>query len=298
MNRTWLRLSVSVLVLAALFYRVAPSEIFTVIARANPWLFLGAAFVYGLGQVASGIRWWTLARGAGFETPLAECVRIYFVSMFFGLAVPVSTLGTDGSRALYLGSQPPGHARAVSSVVFDRWIGLATLLAIAVAALLLGPSGELPHLLVMTLVALGTSLIGAWLMAPWLARFLAPGSRWRKLLEEDLVPYFRDRKVLGVASLLCLAVHGMQILAQKVLADALGLDIPLAFIAIYHPLIALASAIPITIGGFGLREAAYAYLLPHAGIAADDAVALALLWAAVSALNGLAGGLLFAIWRK
>ena len=57
----------------------------------------------------------------------------------------------------------------------------------------------------------------------------------------------------------------------------------------------LATAIPITIGGFGLREAAYAYLLPHAGIATDDAVALALLWWAVGALGGLCGGVLYAI---
>ena len=297
MSRTWLRLSVSVLVLAALFYRIGPGDIFAVFLRASPWFLGGAVVIYAIGQVVSGLRWWTLARGVGFTTPALRCVKIYFVSMFFGLAVP-STLGTDGSRSLYLGSEAPGRAPAISSVVFDRWIGLATLLAIAVIALVLGPSGELPHTLVATLVGLGTMLIGAWLLAPWFAQFLPPTGRWRKLLEEDLVPYFRDRRVLGFSAVLSLAVHGLQILAQKILADALGLDIPLAFIAIYHPLIALASAIPITIGGFGLREAAYAYLLPHAGIAADDAVALALLWWAVGAMNGLLGGLLYATQKK
>ena len=93
-------------------------------------------------------------------------------------------------------------------------------------------------------------------------------------------------------------VHGLQILAQKLLTDALGLSVPLEFVAIYHPLVVLAAAIPITIGGFGLREAAYAYLLPLAGIASQDAVALALLWWAIGAISGLAGGAVYATGNR
>jgi uncharacterized membrane protein YbhN (UPF0104 family) len=67
------------------------------------------------------------------------------------------------------------------------------------------------------------------------------------------------------------------------------------FVAIYHPLVALAAAVPLTVGGFGFREAAYAYLLPHAGVAPDDAIALGLLWWAVGALGGLLGGIVYGL---
>jgi len=293
MSRMWLRLGVSVAVLAALLYRVGLVEVLEICLRAQPGLLACAFLLYVAGQVVSALRWWALARGVGFSTPLRPCVRIYFVGMFFGLAVP-STLGADGARTLYLGREAPGQTRALSSVVFDRLVGLVSLVAVAVAALLLGPSGDLPAGLVTAVVTVGVVLVGAWLLAPPLARLLPDHTRLRRLIEDDLVPYFRDPRLLGAAVGLSLIVHALQIVTQKILTDALGLSVPLGFVAIYHPLVVLATAVPITIGGFGLREAAYAYLLPHAGIAPDDAVALALLWWAIGALGGLIGGVLYA----
>lgn len=239
----------------------------------------------------SAIRWRALARAVGFSVPLADYLRFYFIGMFFGLAVP-STIGADGTRSLYLGRSPPGRAAALSSVVFDRWVGLVALVAVGVLALLLGPSGELPAGLVTMLLVVGVTLVVGWLLAPRFASLL-PEGRWRRLIREELAPFFRDAPLLARAVVLSLAVQGLQILAQKLLADALGLAVPLGFIAIYHPLVALAAAAPITVGGFGLREATYAYLLPHVGIATDDAVALGLLWWAIGAAGGLLGGALY-----
>lgn len=292
MSRTWLRLAVSVAVLAILFYRVGLVDVLEICLRARPELLAAAFGIYTLGQVVSARRWWVLARNVGFSTSLLECTRIYFIGMFFGLAIP-STLGADGARTVYLGSNAPGRARALSSVVFDRLVGLVTLVAVAIAALLLGPSGDLPTGLVTVILTIGVVLVAGWLLAPPLARLL-PESRVRRLIEEDLVPYFRDPRLLGAAIALSVVVHLLQIVMQKVLTEALGLSVPLGFVAIYHPLVVLATAVPITVGGFGLREAAYAYLLPHAGIAADDAVALALLWWATGALAGLLGGVVYA----
>lgn len=294
--RTILRVAVSLGVLAVLFHRVGVADVLDICLRASPAGLALALGLYATGQVVSAIRWHALARGVGFRTSVSECVRIYFIGMFFGLAIP-STLGADGARTLYLGSNDPGRARALSSVAFDRWVGLVTLVAVAVAALVVGPSGDLPGPLVAAIMTVGVALIVVWATARRAARLLPEGNRGRSLVENDLAPYFGDRPLLARATVLSLAVHALQIVTQKVLTDALGLDVPLSFVAIYHPLVVLATAIPITIGGFGLREAAYAYLLPHAGIASDDAVALALLWWGVGAACGLAGGLLYAASR-
>lgn len=294
--RTLLRVAVSVGVLGVLFYRIGVADVLEICLQASPALLAVAFLLYTAGQVVSALRWRALARGVGFELSSLEAIRIYFIGMFFGLAIP-STLGADGARTLYLGARPPGPARALSSVAFDRWVGLVTLVAVAVLALSFGPRGDLPTPLVTAIAAIGVSLIIAWSVARPAARLLASENRLRRIVEEDLDPYFGDRRLLGTTVLLSLVVHGLQILVQKVLTDALGLDVPLAFVAIYHPLVVLATAIPITIGGFGLREAAYAYLLPHAGIASDDAVALALLWWAVGAAGGLVGGLFYGATR-
>lgn len=291
--RNLLRLGVSVAVLAVLFQRVGLGEVLEICLRARPELLAVGFGLYSAGQVVSAFRWRELARRVGFRVSAGEYARIYFIGMFFGLAIP-STLGADGARTLYLGRHEPGPTRALSSVAFDRWVGLVSLVVVAVGALLLGPSEDLPPAVVSSIIALGIALVAFWSLAPGLARMLPAQGNLRRLIEEDLAPYFRDRPLLARAMLLSFAVHGLQIITQKSLATALGLDISLGFVAIYHPLVVLAAAIPITIGGFGLREAAYAWLLPQVGIAPDDAVALALLWWAIGAAGGLVGGLFYA----
>lgn len=291
--RTALRLAVSGLILGLLASQIGLAKIGDVLASAEPAWFLLAFLSYNTGQVVSALRWRQLAQAIGFRTPALPMVRFYFIGMFFGIAVP-SILGTDGTRALYLGQQEPGRARALSSVIGDRVVGLVTLMAIAALGLALGPRGDLPPLLALGLGALASASLLAWLLTPTLASRLPAGSRLRTLVQGDLLPLFRHPALLSRAFLLSTTVHLMHIAGQKALTEALGLDVSWGFIAIYHPLIVLATAIPITLGGFGLREAAYALLLPFAGIAADDAVVLSLLWWMVGALGGLLGGVLYA----
>ena len=291
-TKTAARVLVSVAVLAVLFFRFGVGDIVKLCLRANPRDFLVAVAIYLASQVLSSVRWLGLARGVGFHVGLSRCTRWYFIGMFFGLVVP-STIGSDAMRALYLGQSPPGRAQALSTVLFDRLIGLIALVAIAIAALLLGPATGLPPSVEVAIVSIGVALVGGWMLLPVAVKRLRPGQRWRRLVEEDLTPYFRDRRLVGVASALSLAVHALQIVSQQFLTRSIGHEVGIEFVAIYHPLVSLAAAVPLTIGGFGLREAAYAYLLPFEGIPGDDAVALGLLWWAVGALGALLGGIVY-----
>ena len=292
--KTFLRIAVSAAVLALLFWRFGTADVLTPCMRADPTDFLVAFAIYLASQVLSAWRWQKLGEGVGFRVPFARYCKVYFIGMFFGLVVP-STIGADAARALYLGRAEPGRARALSTVVFDRVIGLIGLVAIAIGAILFGPSESLPGWLVLGILAVGVLLIGGWLSAPFVVKLLPEGQRWRRLVEEDLTPYFRDPGVILTAFAASLVIHALQIWSQDLLVDSIGLAVSRGFVAIYHPLVSLAAAIPFTIGGFGLREAAYAYLLPYAGILPDDAVALGLLWWAVGALGALCGGLVYAV---
>jgi uncharacterized membrane protein YbhN (UPF0104 family) len=294
--KTLLRWSLTLGLLALLFTRFDFTSILRVCLRATPGFFAGALALYLASQAVSALRWRNLAHGVGFRARYPECLEFYSIGMFFGLVVP-STIGSDAARALYLGERPPGRTAAFSTVLFDRLIGLVMLAAVAAVALL-GPNADLPVSLELGVVAICLALTGGWFSIPWIVRLLPPGQRWRRLVEEELLPFFRDRTLLGTAALLSLCVHGLQIVSQKLLTDALGLHVPFGFVAMYHPLVALAAALPFTIGGFGLREAAYAALLPYGGVNADDAIALGLLWWAVAALGGLGGGLVYALSRR
>ncbi|MFM7736124.1 MAG: lysylphosphatidylglycerol synthase transmembrane domain-containing protein [Alphaproteobacteria bacterium] len=290
--RGFVRIAFSAALLAVLFWRFGTRDVFEPMLRAKPGLFLAAFVVYCLSQVLSAARWMWLSRGVGFDLDFRRATKLYFVGMFFGIVVP-STLGSDAYRAFHLGRRPPGRAFALSTVIFDRLVGLLALVLVAIAAIRLGPSEPLPAKLVTGVNLIGVALVAGWFAAPLAARLLPEGNRWRKLVEADLDPYFRDPRLLATALGTSIVVHLMQVASQDLLVDSIHLGVPYGFVAIYHPLVSLAAAIPFTVGGFGLREAAYALLLPYAGIKPDDAVALGLLWWAIGALGGLLGGLVY-----
>jgi len=64
------------------------------------------------------------------------------------------------------------------------------------------------------------------------------------------------------------------------------------------PLVALAVVLPISIGGFGVRENAMTFLLGEAGVPSEKAVAVALLWGLSTLLTGLVGGVFFLVDRS
>ena len=292
--RGFVRIAFSAALLGVLFWRFGTRDVFEPMLRAKPGLFAAAFAIYCLSQLLSAARWMWLSRGVGFDLDFRRAAKLYFVGMFFGIVVP-STLGSDAYRALHLGRRPPGRAFALSTVIFDRLVGLVALVLVAIAAIRFGPSDPLPAKLVAGVNLIGVALVAGWFAAPLAVRLLPDGHRLRRFVEADLDPYFRDPRLLATALGTSILVHLLQVASQDLLVDSIHLGVPYGFVAIYHPLVSLAAAIPVTVGGFGLREAAYALLLPYAGIKPDDAVALGLLWWAIGALGGLLGGIVYVL---
>ena len=81
------------------------------------------------------------------------------------------------------------------------------------------------------------------------------------------------------------------------LVAARGLNVPVSnaslFVAI--PLTAIITALPISINGLGVREAAYATILSYTGVEPEIAIALSITVTAVMIAWGLAGGAVFAL---
>ena len=93
--------------------------------------------------------------------------------------------------------------------------------------------------------------------------------------------------------MLSLVFHLSQVAVQYLLGRAIGVALPFWYCLVFHPLVVLATALPVSLGGFGVREAGYVLLLGRIGIPPSDAVVLSLLWFAVTAVAGLLGGLVF-----
>jgi uncharacterized membrane protein YbhN (UPF0104 family) len=288
----WLaKLAVSLTVLSVLLYRAEVGRIVAALHDIRPGLLSMALGLYVCGQLLSAAKWSLVGGELGFRRFYGEYATFYFIGMFVNLLGP-STLGGDVTRALYLGGS--GHrALALNSVLFDRASGLVVLVAIGLVALGLFPQYGLPASLTGLAAALALFLLLSWWMVPRLVGLILPvDHRIRRLIEEDLAPFWRDRRFLARVAVLSAAFHLVEVSVQYVLARTLGLDVPFSYCLILHPAVSVLAAIPVSVAGLGIREGGYVFFLDLVGVSTADAFSFGLLWFAIAVAGALPGAVL------
>lgn len=284
----WVKLGLSIFLLAALFYETDLAQLGGVLVRAHPvWLVL-ALVGYMMSQAMSAVRWCLLARPVGFLEPFRRYFIYYFAGMYLNFFAP-STVAGDIGRALFL-AKGKRRALALSTVLADRGIGFIALVLVCAGAIVLLPSFPLPRPLYWAAWLIPPATVVLWLWGPRLAvRVLSPTSRWRVMVEQDLAPYWSDRRVLGISFTIAVAFHFLQIATQIVLAWSLGLRVSWLYFLVMVPIVNIVGMLPITFNGVGIREAGYWYFLRAMGVDREAAVALGLISSAVVLVVGLTG---------
>ncbi len=295
--RRLLQIAITLLAVGLIARLVDLRETGRILRDAHLWWAAAAVLIYVVGQVMSAFRWWLIGRSVGLGGRFADYVRFYFIGMFF-MSFGPSTLGGDFIRGLYLAEGGGRRARAFNSVLFDRLNGLVILVAIGAAAFVIFPryrrlAPEFEPMFWVT-VSLGSALVVGWLLAPWLARWLLPADhRVRRFVQDDLGPFWTDRTMLFSTSVVSFCFHLVQIAGQWAVGRALGLTLPVSYIAVFHPLVSAVASVPVTFSGIGIREGAYAYFLSQFGVDSSRAVAFGVLWLLVIIINSLIGGVVF-----
>jgi glycosyltransferase 2 family protein len=293
-----LKLLVSAGLLLFISRRVDFRETGRFLARADaPFLALAFA-LYLAGQALSALKWRQLAAAVGFHASPFRFVAYYFIGMFFN-AFGFGTVGGDVIRALYLAGSGGRRGLAFNTVVADRVSGLLVLLAVALGALLLFHHYQLPAAIYWGVVASSSALLAGWRLLPRvLPLVLAPENQLRRLIEQDLAPYWSDARLLAAVGVLSIAFHFSQIGVLVLLTHALGVGVPWSYCFVFGPLVSIMSAVPISLNGLGVREGGYVYFLAHVGVPRDSAVAFALAWFGVVMLAGAVGGLVYLLDRQ
>ena len=290
---TLAKLAVSAFALAIVWREVDSAALGRVFAQTNGWTVGLVILLYLFGQVLTAYRWKFISDRLDFHRSMREMTRIYFIGMFFNLFGP-STLGGDVVRSLYLGASDGRRTVAFNTVLFDRVSGLAMLVLVAVVAMAVFGRFDLPWPIVVVAVAAGLALTLGWWVVPPLARRLLPGnSRWRRMLDEELGPFWRDRGLLLRAAWVSVGFHVLQILALILLGRAISMRVDWRYYFIFHPLVTVLSALPLTLAGLGIREGGYLWFLHRQGVDDETAVAFGLLWFVVLTVSSLVGGLVY-----
>jgi uncharacterized protein (TIRG00374 family) len=294
----WVRIGVTLLLLAVVASRLDWSQIETRLREGQPLDFLFAVALVALALIAGAWRWHALLYRAGVPLGINRLARIYAVSTFSSSFLP-TTAGGDVTRALLV-TRGPDLRRVAVSIVVDRAGGLAGLIGIAWLALVLEPShvpSQTDAILIWTTLVLaiaGLVLVGAMLRG---------GSTLRRLLPDRLLVFARDARdvlraysnspsLLGQWLALSILYQGLIAFQLVMLGRAIDVELSFATAAIALTFVTLVTLVPISIGGFGVREGSYVVLLGGVSIAASDATLISVLSVATLLVASLPGAYL------
>ncbi len=307
---TWIRIIVSVVLLALLLRQAGAQNVVERLRQMNPWDFGLALGLYLLGVWLRSWRWQGLLGAVGYHGRLSRLTELYFVGTFFNQMLPTG-IGGDVVRVYETAKDGAGTANAASSVVVDRATGLITLMGMALVtlgmALVMRPGVVDTGVALVILLVSGGVVLGMLAMLeadrlrrvltriPFVGRWLEkPGAR---AFAESFARY-RGRalnKALAVS-----IVFNFQLVATNYFLGAgLGvnslMDAPLLYYLLFIPIISFVLALPISISGLGAREAAYVALFGSVGVPSDQALALSLSFYAVNLITGAIGGVLYVV---
>jgi uncharacterized membrane protein YbhN (UPF0104 family) len=172
--------------------------------------------------------------------------------------------------------------------------GLTMLVVVALFGFAAFGTFALPSPIVWATAVAGALLVAGWWAIPAVARrVLSANNRLRKLMEAELRPFWNDRALLGATSVIGLLFHVVQIGAALLVGHAVGLAVPWTYYFVFHPLVSIFSALPVSLAGLGIREVGYVWFLSSAGVTEEQAAAFALLWFLVLLISSLVGGVVF-----
>lgn len=240
-------------------------------------------------------RWGLVSRRLGTPLSFPLALRLTYIGLFFGQILP-GTVGGDAARGwlAYRAGLPLGAV--ASSIFLDRVMGLIGLSVLVVGAMawFVGVASAgmawLPAAVIVALVA-GLALLLA------LDRLPLPAAlrRGRALAALGLIPRIRHilwSRAAAAALAVSVAVHLATVLAVSLLAYGLNLPVGLFNCLLVVPIAVLMSTLPISLGGWGVRDGAMVAGFGLLGVGASEALLLSVLFGVILMLAAMPGGAL------
>jgi uncharacterized membrane protein YbhN (UPF0104 family) len=237
-------------------------------------LWAAAALAALLGNMLlQAIRWWLLLRIQNIRVPLRAAIGLSWIGQFFSLLLPGAT-GGELVRGYYIFQDAPGARLAsVSTLLFDRGLGVFGLVSFAVPAVVIlrGQVSRPPQYAALAALiaalAVGCALAVAlvwWPPARRLSLALTP-ARHRPALQFILATYEANGRLMAACAAVSLASMGLLILAFYLTGRSLDHTLSWVGLAVVVPLVAVANSLPIAPGGIGLGETAATVLFVQFG---------------------------------
>jgi uncharacterized membrane protein YbhN (UPF0104 family) len=295
---------VSIGLLWLLFKRVDMARLWSYAKHASPLWLAAALLLYLVMILASAWRWSLLLNAQHLRIPYRFLTSSYLVATFLNNFLP-SNIGGDFIRIADTARIAGSKTLATTVVLIDRGIGLLGLALMAATGatlmqrLSVGPVG--PKLLWAGFCIGAIVATPALLMPESITRLLAPlrvfHQEWVDARIAKLTVALTKFKETPTALAGCFlgAVIVQTVLVLFYLAIAHSMNIPVGFaeLAVIVPVSFIVQMIPVSVNGFGVREATFGFYFTRLGLPLESALLVSFMGAALIMIFSLSGGLVY-----
>lgn len=249
-------------------------------------------------MVLSAIRWREILQELGGVGTFRVVLLATLLERFISQAVPSPVFG-DSARVVALVRNGNHVRNSAYSVVVDRVFALGGMFGVAAIA---SPFAAYVLHSKSALVSLWT--IAAFSVVTVLTLAICPQSLWVELRKVRVLHYAAGLAVALRRFLLephiapftvglSLVVQSLPIFCFYVIGRNLGIDIRLIDMIVLVPNIMIASMLPFSVSGWGIREGAAIILLAEASIGRADAVAMSVIFGLITLTTSCIGALVW-----
>jgi glycosyltransferase 2 family protein len=294
--------AIKILVSAALLYFALRKANFADLASrldlaSAAWLALALALTFL--QIFVGVlRWRIVGEECGAPLPLRQAMRYNVIGAFFNQTLP-SSIGGDAVRLWLVARAGAGWRAATYSIFVDRAVGLIALAILIVASLpwssrLIADAYGRSALTLIDFAALaggaGFLVLGV-LPWPWLKRWWATHHIHACAVIANRVIF--SRKNEPAIAILSFLVHFLAVVIAWCVVQSIAAPVGFEQTFLLIPPVMLITMLPISIAGWGVREATMGLAFGYAGLVTNEGINVSLLYGAVSFVAGAIGGLVW-----
>jgi glycosyltransferase 2 family protein len=261
------------------------------------WIALAIAATFL--QIFLGVlRWRIVSAECGAPIPIRQAMRYNLIGTFFNQTLP-SSIGGDAVRLWLVARNGAGWRAATYSIFVDRAVGLIALAVVIVASLpwsyqlISDPYGR-SALALVDLAALAGGvgfLVLGMLPWPWLKRWWATHHIHACAVIANRVIF--SMKNEPTIALLSFLVHFLAVVIAWCVVQSISAPVAFQQTFLLIPPVMLITMLPISIAGWGVREATMGLAFGYAGLMTNEGINVSLLYGAVSFIVGAFGGLVW-----
>jgi glycosyltransferase 2 family protein len=229
----------------------------------------------------------------GWRAPRGPMIIIVAIASFFSQVLP--SIAGEGVRSWLLARLGCGWRISISSVVIDRAFAVGLLFGLTILILLMPSSlSELGGFRSLVVGIYGACILAAAIFVVFLPMIIPLLERhryfrWAATLMACVRRVLFSRAASSVLGL-GLLVHALTIVAIWCILRAQGLALPISDAAVLFAVVLGVAMVPISIGGWGVRELTVVTLLGQHGMAPEQALLFSVSFGVVLALSSLPGG--------